>query len=327
MSNPKASKQKSVASNDYTRFSSQNLQLRRLDLNLLLIFTSIGRHRKLSDAADELNITKSAISHALTRLRDIFKDPLFIRGHNGVQLTPRATTLLPRIASIIELSHDVLALEQSFDTSTETRVLRIGCVEYVEALIAPTLTCTCLLEAPHMKLVFVPMTRSDMIDAISSYKVDLGLGSYIGEASGLDVEAMRQDEYVVVSRSEHYGQSRAMTRERYLAANHVSISSESHPQRIIESIMTTEGVSRHISALVPHYNSAFRIVANSDCLLTIPRLLAVQMAEQLKLTISPFPFSSQKQTISLLSPILARHDPALQWLIHKCRHSIDKLGD
>lgn len=305
----------------------KNVQIRRLDLNLLLIFAAIGRYRKLSAAAEELGLTKSAISHALNRLRDIFGDPLFIREHGGVQPTPRAATLLPKINGIIQLSNDALMLDESFDPSTETRVFRLGCVEYVEAVLAPSLMEICRREAPLIRLVFVSMTRSDMIETISSYKVDLGLGSYTGEASGVDVEAIRQDEYVVLSRADADTAHLPLTRERYLFGSHVSISSENQPQRIIESVMTTEGVSRHISALVPHYISALGIVAHSDCLLTVPRLLASQFAAPLNLRIDPFPFSYEQQTISLLSPSLARHDPALQWLKQKCREAALSLGD
>lgn len=305
----------------------KNAQVRRLDLNLLLIFASIGRLRKLSAAASELNLTKSAISHALNRLRDIFNDPLFVREHGGVQPTPRAATLLPKVMTIIQLSNDALMLDESFDVSTDTRELRIGAVEYVEALLAPQLVRICQAEAPKMRLAFVPMTRSNMIETIASYKVDLGMGSYLGEAAGLDVEPIRQDEYIVVSRRDPSRAGVVMTRDRYLAANHISISSENQPQRIIEGIMTAMGVSRHISAHMPHYISAFSAVARSDCLLTVTHLLANQLAGPLNLEIHPFPFPHERQTISIISPILARHDPAIQWIKQKCREAAAALDD
>jgi len=304
----------------------KNVQIRRLDLNLLLIFAAIGRHRKLSAAAVELRLTKSAISHALNRLRDIFEDPLFMREQGGVQPTPRALTLLPKIMTIIQLSNDVLMLDETFDPMNDARELRIGAVEYVEALLAPELIRICREEAPQMRLVFVPMKRSDMIEMIASYRVDLGMGSFIGEASEVDVEAICSDEYVVVGKRDAAQGDTVMSPEYYLAASHVSISSENQPQRFIESVMTTMGVSRRISAFVPHYLTAFGVVARSNCLLTIPRLLAAQLAGPLNLQIHPFPFSHQLQTISILSPHLARHDPALKWLKQKCRDAVVALG-
>lgn len=302
-----------------------NVQIRRLDLNLFLIFAAIGRHRKLSAAANELHLTKSAISHALNRLRDIFKDPLFIRDHGGVQPTPRAATLLPKIVAIIQQSNEALMLEESFDAKSDERELRIGVVEYVEALLAPELIRICSIEAPRMRLTFIPMTRLDMIETIASYKVDVGMGSFMGEASGLDVEPIRQDDYVVVCRRVAERANEPMTRERYLAANHISISSENRPQRIIEGVMTTMGVSRRITALVPHYVTAFAAVARSDSLFTIPRLLANQLGGLLNLEIHPFPFPQEQQTISILSSALARHDPAIQWIKQKCREAAASL--
>lgn len=294
-------------------------QLRRLDLNLLMIFAAIARHCKLSAAAAEMNLTKSAISHALTRLRDIFEDPLFVRAQGGVRPTPRAETLLPKIVAIIRLSNDALSINESFDTRNDSRHLRIGAIEYVEAILAPELVRICRQEAPNLKLSFVPVTRLDMIEFVAGHKVDVAIGSFIGDTKGIEVEPVGQDEYVVVRRpSANVG---PITREVYLQSAHVSISSEKQPQRVIEGVMTAMGTARKISAFVPHYITAFGIVANTDCLLTTTRLLAEQMGKALDLEIHPFPFPHESQTISVLSLPLARHDPAVVWLREKCHEA------
>lgn len=300
--------------------------MRRLDLNLLLIFAAIGRYRKLSAAANELHLTKSAISHALNRLRDIFEDPLFIRDHSGVQPTPKAVTLLPKIAAVIEMTNDALMLEKSFDPSTDTREIRIGVVEYTESVFAPELTRICREEAPQMRLTFVSMLRSEMIEMVSSNKVDLGIGSFNGEAPRIDVELVCFDEYVVVCRKYSPWADCLMTAETYFSADHIGISSENQPQKVLENLMTSLGKSRQIRVLLPHYMGAFGAISRTDCLLTIPRMLANQAAALFDLKILPFPFPPQRQAISMLTHDLARHDPALSWLKGRFREIAQKLG-
>ena len=116
-----------------------DVQLRRVDMNLLLIFASLVKHQKLTTAANELGLTPSAISHALARLREIFGDELFVRRQSGVQITPRALTLAPKIAAIIAMTSDALRIEDSFDPLVDRRTLRFGVLEYGAALFAPML--------------------------------------------------------------------------------------------------------------------------------------------------------------------------------------------
>jgi DNA-binding transcriptional LysR family regulator len=85
--------------------------LRRLDFSLLLIFRAIVRHGKFSAAATELSITNSGISHAVTRLRDIFGDELFIRHRHGIWLTARGKMLAPKIERLVEMASDVIKAE------------------------------------------------------------------------------------------------------------------------------------------------------------------------------------------------------------------------
>lgn len=297
----------------------KSAQLRRLDLNLLLIFAAIGRHHKLSAAAIELNLTKSAISHALNRLRDIFEDPLFVRDHVGVQPTPKALTLLPKIIGVIELTNDALMLEQSFNPYTDTREIRIGAVEYAETVFAPELARICLEQAPGMRLTFVSLLRSELVELVSSSKVDLGIGSFSGEAPKIDVELVCFDEYAVVCSKASPWMKQPLTADAYLSASHIGISSENQPQRVLENLMTTLGVSRCTRILLPHYMGAFGAVACTDCLLTVPRLLAAQAAGRFDLEVLDFPFAPLRNAISTLTHSLARHDPALIWLKGKFR--------
>src|ERR1700730_1726310 len=102
------------------------IKLRRLDFSMLLIFRDLVRLQKTTVVAAQLGLSQSAISHALSRLRDLFNDPWFIRRPNGLEPTLRAMELLPKIETILRVTQDALAMPSQFDPAASTRSFRPG---------------------------------------------------------------------------------------------------------------------------------------------------------------------------------------------------------
>src|SRR6476660_1611955 len=105
-------------------------QVRRLDGGLLLVFRELLRTRRASTAAERLGLSPSAISHALTRLRDLFDDPLFIRRPHGFEPTRRAEALGPQVDALLELTHQTLSRNAAFEPATSTRDFRFAAPEF-----------------------------------------------------------------------------------------------------------------------------------------------------------------------------------------------------
>ena len=100
--------------------------IRRLDGGLLLVFRGLLRRRQTTAVALELGLSQSAVSHALTRLRDLFEDPLFIRRPHGLEPTRRALELAPRVDALIDLARETLEREGIFDPARSTRRFTLG---------------------------------------------------------------------------------------------------------------------------------------------------------------------------------------------------------
>src|SRR5438067_5373897 len=105
----------------------KQIDLRRADLNLLVVFQVLLAERHVGRAAKRLALTQSAASHALGRLRDLFGDPLFVRHPKGVEPTSRALNLAPAIADILNRAHSVL-VSPVFDP-TEARTFTIATID------------------------------------------------------------------------------------------------------------------------------------------------------------------------------------------------------
>ena len=102
------------------------INLARADLNLLALFEVIFSERHLGRAAARLNLTPSAVSHGLSRLRSLLNDPLFLRVPKGVMPTARALALAEPIADVLARARNVLATAEPFDPAKSKRRFIIG---------------------------------------------------------------------------------------------------------------------------------------------------------------------------------------------------------
>src|SRR5471032_1553195 len=126
-------------------------KIRKLDFSLLLIFQALVRFGKTTLVAQELNLSQSAISHALARLRSTFNDPLFIRGPDGIRPNSVALRISPKIDRLIDLADEVLNEPISFDPLVTDRVFRVATIDFVAALLSPLLDKELSIKAPHAR--------------------------------------------------------------------------------------------------------------------------------------------------------------------------------
>src|SRR5215475_898215 len=111
------------------------IDLGRADLNLLVLFEVVLRERHVGRAADRLNLTPSAISHGLGRLRRLLNDPLFLRTPKGVVPTARAQELAVPIAEVLARVRSIVATAAPFDPATSTRRFAIGAPDGISAVV------------------------------------------------------------------------------------------------------------------------------------------------------------------------------------------------
>ncbi len=95
----------------------REINLERFDLNLLVVFDTLMRERHVGRAGEALGLTQPAVSHALTRLRQLLDDPLFVKHAKGMRPTPRAEALADTVSSALRMLRQALNKEQAFDPS------------------------------------------------------------------------------------------------------------------------------------------------------------------------------------------------------------------
>jgi DNA-binding transcriptional LysR family regulator len=304
------------------------LKIRRLDGGLLLIFRELLVHRRASVVSQRLGLSQSAISHALTRLRDLFEDPLFIRKSHGFEPTRRALELGPRIESLIDLIDSTVSEDGRFDPKHSRRRFGIASPDSIVTLMADRLTETFRREAPQAAFAARPVYLNRALAAVRRGEVDIALGAFDAVPSDLSAEPILDDEYCVLARRGHPKVKGKVDSRAYMTVGHVfvgnpdgALSDEEPFDR--EVFAATYGplpgpkdpIATH--GYVNQWETAMLMVAGSNALVECPRRLASKYARKLGLQVLDPPYKPFKFTIQCVRRQV--DDPGVDWLVERIK--------
>ena len=301
-----------------------DVELRRLDLTLLMVFDGALRHRKLTAVARQLGLTQPAISHALTRLRDILGDPLFVRRANGVQPTPRALALAQPVAQALATLREALQQGRCFDPSCATREFRIAALDYAIAMLVPDFLARFSTIAPRCRLAFRSLGYDEGRVALANGAIDLILG--IPAPSGPFLQrTLLTESFVVLARPGHPIIGRKLDLARYLECGHLLVSAAGDARGSVDNALAKIGRQRRVVAALPQFLAGFAAVAGSDMITTAPRRLARRHAAAFGLRQFEVPFEMPGFEIGTLRHENTAQDAGLNWLEAELAQALGKV--
>src|SRR5580692_11228879 len=124
------------------------MNLRSIDLNLLVIFDTLITERSPAGAAEKMGITPSAISHALRRLRRTFNDDLLKRTPRGLEPTLRGQQLAASVRDALQLLQRAVNQQPNFDPATSERTFKLHTSVYLVRCLLPRICARLRAEAP-----------------------------------------------------------------------------------------------------------------------------------------------------------------------------------
>jgi DNA-binding transcriptional LysR family regulator len=280
------------------------VQFRLLDLNLLRVFDALIEERSVTKAAARLHITPSAVSHALARLRDLFEDQLFVRGPQGMQATPRAAEIGPRLREglhQIEMALTPLA----FDPRASTRVFTIACSGYICAVLLPELMRRMRAQAPNAKLV-VRALETGTVAALEQGQVDVLIGGFGHIPDRFASSLLFHDAPVWLLGRDYLHPRTPVSPDRVAKLPRLTAIAGGNAE-LVEGVVVENGLERRVSldehsgvvgvplgdrdggpvlASIPYSSVAPLIVKHSDMAALLPRRLASLFAQHFDLDIA-----------------------------------------
>jgi DNA-binding transcriptional LysR family regulator len=291
------------------------MRLRDVDLNLLVIFDAIVAEGNLTHAAKKLHLTQPALSHALARLRELFRDPLFVRAGRSMVPTPFAQNLGGTVRRALHLLEQELLQNQSFDPARTRRRLHVGLRDVLEAVWLPSLLVRLEKLAPEMDLVSVRVPASDIDAELSAGTVDMVVDIPV-PMGGDDIQhvPLIDDRLVVLARKQHPAVGRSLDLETYLSQGHVLVSSRKRGPGIEDIALNRLGRRRRVALRCQNYFAACRVISQTDLLLTMPELYARLLNTKGQNRMLSLPIDVPPVEVHLYWHTSSDTDPANRWL-------------
>ena len=294
----------------------------QLDLNLLRLFVVIWQERHLGATAERLNLTPSAVSHALRRLREHWQDELFLRSGRHLEPTAKARQLAPHLQECLDLMRSAIESESRFEPLESQRTFILGMRDAFETTLLPKLMATLQKEAPNTSVRSIRLDRSSLEEDLRLGRIDAAIDVRIDVPELIQHVSMISDPLCVVMRADH-PLTKGMTVEQYLEAKHVVVSGRKGGGNSIEdNALARLGLpQRNIVLRCQNYQAAAQYVANSDALLTKSTHLSGASESSDALQQRELPFHTPNFDVHLYWHIRTENDSALTWLrerIKKC---------
>ena len=293
------------------------INMSKVDLNLFVAFEVIFREQSITAAANTLNLTQPAVSHALARLRILFNDPLFVRQGNRMSPTPVAKQHIAQIRNALDQFGHVIQQPNVFTPINSQRNFLLAMRDVLESTILPPLLTNIQREAPNTTLFSTRVNRKDLSKKLSSGEIDLFIDVLLPKEPEILLSPFLDDGLIVMCRDGHECLTKPWNLKRYLAYDHVAVSSRSDGPSIEDIELGNRQQQRNIKLRCQHYFAASRVVAQSDFLLTMPRTYAGIIAKNLPLTLIEFPVKMNPIQLYIYWHQQADSDPAHRWLRHK----------
>jgi DNA-binding transcriptional LysR family regulator len=289
------------------------MDLRRYDLNLLVTLEVLLDECSVTAAAHRLNLSQSAVSAALDRLRTMFSDPLLVRVGNRMQVTPLARNLQGPIKTALASVALALALPQRFDPAKARITVRLGITDYLGLTMLPSLYRTLAREAPGIALEVLPRPVDDSVSRVVSGEIDIAPIVDPPEGRDLFNEPLIEESFACVMRAGHPLAKARLTAARLVEYPHLAVTAHVGAAKLVERAFAERGLRRRVPVSVAGFATTFALLAESDLVAIVPGGIARQQAARFGLAIRPPPLAIPRYVLSIIWHQRTAHDPAHRW--------------
>ncbi len=300
-------------------------QLSRIDLNLLVVFDLLFSERHAGRTAAALNISPSAVSHSLRRLRAYLGDPLFLPTARGMAPTARAEMLAPAIRDIVERVGAVMVKSEPFDPATSRRRFRIAAPDGSAAILIPRLVETLEQQAAGIDLAMLQLLPAagatepreawrEALSDVANGRIDVAIIPHQPSSSRFHPAWLYTEDFIFAARRGHeLGDS--PTLGAIASARHVLVSATGDRSGLVDLLLAKHGHERRIALTVPSFLAAAAAIAKSQLVGALPRRFVNEACLDFDLQPIEPPFPMIASELYAIAARSALIDPAIAWLL------------
>ena len=260
-------------------------------LDFLLVFDAILEHRTITKAAERLGISQSALSHALTRLRKKFNDPLFVRVGPAMLPTPLVIALSDPLRRSMAIIRDEILAAARFDPATTKRQFKL-CVNEVGAfLLEPKIIRVLQKHAPGASVTPLEIPRAEIADALETGRVDLAVGHYPELKGSLYQQLLFRRSYVAIVRKNHPRIKAAITAAQFYQTPLIRCTATVAVSQWLDRRFATARQRQIIALETPYVMALATMAAATDCMAFVPDELVTALKNIAEVRVVACPFA------------------------------------
>lgn len=282
------------------------------DPKLLQLFDVLYSTHSVTRAAEQMGLSQPTVSIWLARLREVLRDPLFVRTPAGMLPTPQADALIVQAREALETLRRLAAWEADFVPATAQRRFRICMTDASHITLLPRLLAHVRACAPRVRL---EAARMDVhtAQALENGEADLAVGYAPWLESGIYQQTLYQQDWVCLVNVNHPRVARALSVAAYADEGHITVAAGTGAQ-LLEGALERAGVRRKVYLELPSFLGLAAIVSTTDLIVTLPRHIGNTLARLGGLAVHDCPVPVPGFSVKQHWHARYHHDAANLWL-------------
>lgn len=291
------------------------MELSRFDLNLLVAFEALFEDRSVSAAARRIGVGQSGMSAALSRLRTLLSDELFVRASGEMRPTAKALELAPALTAALTQIRRALEAGVAFDPATATRSFAIGSTDFTASVFLPSLLTQVRVKAPGIDLRVIGYEKGTVAEMLDRGEVDAAVGVFPNPPDRAVVTPLFQERFVGVARADHPAiVAGRIDVQSFAYLPHALVTTRRDATGALDEALAALGLKRRIALTLPYMMVLPSALENSDLIAALPSRVADHVLTCAALQRFELPLDIKPWTVSMLWLESSRKDRANAWL-------------
>lgn len=294
----------------------------RIDLNLIRTFVTLYATRSVTLAAERLYVTQPSVSYALSRLRELFDDRLFVRTRDGMEPTFTAMQLYATFQESLAQIDNVIENSRHFEPEHSVKRFRLAMTDLGEMALLPIILRHLYAQAPNIELEVVPLEIDKVDEWLMTGKINAVVCSRPLASAGIEKRVILRERYVCLLSQRHATIGEQLSLEQFTRQRHAVVTPSSG-HGLAEEVMNRLGIQRKVSLAVPHFSILPRILLENDLLAILPQQIAAVFAKEAPLKVLDLPFEVPPFDVALYWQGRSSQSPSQSWF---CESIIEAIA-
>jgi LysR family transcriptional regulator, nod-box dependent transcriptional activator len=290
------------------------MNLRQLDLNLLIALDALLTARNITEAGRRVHLTQSAMSGALARLREFFGDELLVQAGRRMIPTPLAESLASPVREILLKIHSTIHTKPAFDPASSARRFSLMMSDYVATVLMPAVLQQAEVAAPHVEFDVQSNDVANPFETLERADVDFLIMPHHFLSPDHPSEPLYTDGYACLVTADNPLVGETLTAEQYLQLGHVVPRYRTRAAFVDEWFLSKQGITRRAEIFAMSFNAVPQLLVGTRRIATVHRRLAEFYARYLPLRIIAVPYDIPPLTEAVQWHRTLDEDPGNRWL-------------